>query len=124
MKKSRVISLIASFILGLACCFVIPVITDASGNGGAVKTNGVIGFYEEDVSESSTSESSSSDSETSETTQSTLPPTGGTSKPSGKFPSTGELVKNSLTISGIALLVMAVLFLIWKRKNREGGVNR
>ncbi|MGL4696731.1 LPXTG cell wall anchor domain-containing protein [Enterococcus larvae] len=121
MKKMQIVSLIASFILGFALCFVIPVTSEATTNGGAVQTNGVVGFYEEGSSDSSSSDSSSSDGSSSSesTSQSTLPPTGGTTKPTGSYPSTGELVKNSLTISGAALLVIAAVFLFWKKKKEK-----
>ena len=131
MKKIRFISLIASSVLVLVCFLFTPVVIEASANGGAVQTNGVIGFYEEDTSESSTSESSTSESSDSGsissesiTSQSTLPPTDGTTKPTGKYPSTGELVKSSLTISGIALLVIAVIFLIWKKRQEKEDQRR
>ncbi|WP_321385934.1 LPXTG cell wall anchor domain-containing protein [uncultured Enterococcus sp.] len=125
MKKIHTVSLIASLVLGLAFCFTIPVTSEATTNGGAVQTNGVIGFYEEETSDSTSS--SSSDSATSEsslpsestTSQSKLPSDGGTNKPTGSYPSTGELVKNSLTISGAALIVIAAAFLFWKRKQEK-----
>lgn len=126
MKKIHVVSLIASLIFGLAFCFVNPATSEATTNGGAVQTNGVVGFYEEDSSsssDSSSSDSSSFDSSSSdslfsesETSQSTLP---STNKPTGKYPSTGELVKNSLTISGAALVVIALVFLIWKKRQEK-----
>ena len=80
----------------------------AEENGGVVKTNGVVGFYEDSSSSDPTSNSSTS-------TQVT--------KPTGRFPSTGELVKKSLSIVGIILLLLIMLFLLLKRKKQhdKGG---
>ncbi|MBL1226683.1 LPXTG cell wall anchor domain-containing protein [Enterococcus sp. BWR-S5] len=45
---------------------------------------------------------------------------GSVSKPAGsKYPSTGELVKTSLSISGGLLIVLALFFYIWKRKKER-----
>lgn len=79
--------------------------------GGAVQTNGEITLYDE------TSPS---------TTDSSLPP-GSTNdsipepkpKPKGKLPSTGELVKTSLFVSGIALVMMLFFFYLWKQKKSK-----
>ncbi|WP_086350803.1 LPXTG cell wall anchor domain-containing protein [Candidatus Enterococcus clewellii] len=93
----------------------------AAENGGAVQTNGVIQFYEE-TSSSSTTPSSSTSSSTVASTSSSTPITVPSSseapvtKPTGKYPSTGELVKTSLAVSGSALVVLVVLFFFWKRK--------
>ena len=44
-------------------------------------------------------------------------------KPEGRYPSTGELVKTSLSFSGGVLLLSALVFYFWKRKKQteEGG---
>ena len=44
-------------------------------------------------------------------------------KPEGRYPSTGELVKTSLSVSGGVLLLSALVFYFWKRKKQteEGG---
>lgn len=110
--------------------------------GDAVTTNGVVSFYEAEASSSESTDSSepipsstteSTTSSTTDTTSSSKTPTpnessdslpnasetkpsgGTTSKPAGSYPSTGELVKKSLMISG-AVIIALVLFLFWKRK--------
>ena len=79
----------------------------AEENGGLVKTNGVVGFYEDSSSSDSTSNSSTSSQ---------------VIKPTGRFPSTGELMKSGLSIIGFLLLLL-ILFLLFKRKKErdEGG---
>lgn len=71
------------------------------GAEASVKTNGEIVFTEE------------STPPTSETTSSSEEPT---KKPAGKYPSTGELIQKSLSVSGIAVLVFALGFYLVKRK--------
>ena len=81
----------------------------AEEDGGIVKTNGVIGFYDD----SSSSEPSTPPSSNAPTVK----------KPAGRLPSTGELVKKSLSIAGGVLLLLIALFLLFKRKkdHEEGG---
>ncbi|MDA9470605.1 LPXTG cell wall anchor domain-containing protein [Enterococcus sp. 5H] len=86
----------------------ISVLAEEAGNGGGIQTTGEIGFYEE----------------TKATTEPTELPASGTErpteKPKGKFPSTGELVKKSLSISGVALVIIAAIIFFWKRKKADG----
>lgn len=88
----------------------------AEENGGLVETNGVVGFYEDS---SSSSDSTSSNPTSNSSTSSQV------IKPTGRFPSTGELVKKSLSISGL-LLLLIVLFLLFKRKKErdKGGESK
>ena len=44
--------------------------------------------------------------------------TGTYTKPEGRYPSTGELVKTSLSVSGAVLIGAAGLFYWWKRKKQ------
>jgi LPXTG-motif cell wall-anchored protein len=76
------------------------------GAEAAVQTNGEIVFSDE---------STSPTSETSASTPSSEEPI---KKPAGKYPSTGELIQKSLSISGIAILVFAVGLYLFKRKQR------
>lgn len=99
--------LLSSFMLILLALMVgAPVYAQEGEGGGAVQTNGVIGFYEEETPPAPS---------TTEPTKDSSEPT--VTKPAGKYPSTGELVKKSLSISGgILLLCVLVLFLIKRRK--------
>lgn len=83
-----------------------------TNGGGGVQTNGEVGFYEESTSASSTTESSTKGT----TTTSTLPST--LTKPTGKLPSTGELVVKSLSISGGIILIIGLLLFWWKRRRQ------
>lgn len=89
----------------------------AEGNGGQVPTNGQITFYEDEPEPSSSEPPASSSSEVPapSVSSSELPVT----KPAGKYPSTGELVKKSLSISGAALLAAAFLLFLYKRRKKE-----
>ena len=87
------------------------------GMENEVQTNGEITFYEEKSSDSATSSSSTKNS--SNSPQPTSGSADGTVKPLGKFPSTGELVKKSLTISGVLVVGFAVVFYWLNRKKKE-----
>ena len=93
------------------------------GLGGAVQTNGHIGFYQEEQPESSSSEESSAPQSTTSEPASTEASTTTVAKPTGggQYPSTGELVKKSLSLSGVALVVMAGLLILYKRRKKEEG---
>ena len=115
MRTKKVTYLLIFFIAWFTL-FILPAqMVNAQGDengGGAVQTNGEIGFYEEDGStEPSTSTSSSKPIEK-ETPV----------KPKGRYPSTGELVKTSLSISGVVMVVVVLAYFLLKRKkeNQEG----
>ncbi|WP_249274544.1 LPXTG cell wall anchor domain-containing protein [Candidatus Enterococcus clewellii] len=114
--KNNIIHLIRlSMLLLLTTAFTAGAPTSiAAENGGAVQTNGVIQFYEETTS-STTIPSTSTSTPVTEPSSSELPVT----KPTGKYPSTGELVKKSLAISGSVLVVLVLLFFFWKRRKDE-----
>lgn len=101
--KRKLKTLGTSIMLAIAfLSFVVqPTLVAATENGGAVPTQGAISFYEGKTTPSS-----------SEPTQTSSEVT----KPTGKLPSTGELIKKSLSISGLAVILIAVFFFFWKRK--------
>jgi len=111
MKKSKwCYCFLVAFSLLFALGMELPAVAE---EGGAVQTNGVIGFYETSADSSGSEEPvesipSSSDSE---------PPV---TKPAGKYPSTGELVKKSLAVSGVALVLGVLILFFWKRRKEEG----
>ncbi|MCB5956327.1 LPXTG cell wall anchor domain-containing protein [Enterococcus sp. CWB-B31] len=122
MGKKSFALLVASFIAVLSIFSGGSMKAMASGNGGSVQTNGVITFYDETVTSSSTEPANSSTTSSSMASSSTLPATDGSStvgKPTGTYPSTGELVKTGLSFSGIAI-VAAVLFFFWIKRKEQG----
>lgn len=99
IKKVRLllISLVGFF------SFVVCVeLVSAEELGGVVQTTGEVGFYEGTTP--STKESSSD-----------VP----VKKPVGKLPSTGELIKKSLLISGSLIVVLFLLFFVYKQRKKE-----
>ncbi|MGX7244596.1 LPXTG cell wall anchor domain-containing protein [Enterococcus quebecensis] len=113
MKTKKVTYLLVSSIVWLAL-LIQPFQTvnaqEGANGGGAVQTNGEIGFYKGDsVPESSTSSSTSTAREE----------VAAPNKPKGRYPSTGELVKTSLSITGAVLIVIVFLWLLFKRKKKE-----
>ena len=121
--KQRLCLLLSSFALIIVCGIYVQPVQAQEGVGGAVQTNGEIGFYKDDdpvTSSSSTAPSSSSSSTPPKSSSSTV--TSGTvTKPTGNYPSTGELIKKSLSLSGIALVLLAFLLFLFKRKKKEVG---
>lgn len=80
--------------------------TSVYGEEAAVQTNGEIVFSAENSDSSSSANPSESTTSSSELIK----------KPTGKYPSTGELVMKSLTISGIVLAALVVIFYLVERK--------
>lgn len=121
MKRFKLFSSLFISVVVIAFIFVgRPAIGLATENGGAVQTNGVVSFYEETTEPSSTTEPSTTTEPTTTPTTEPTKPSG--SKPAGKYPSTGELVKKSLGISGAALVLIAlILFYVKRRKEQETG---
>ncbi|MBL1229912.1 LPXTG cell wall anchor domain-containing protein [Enterococcus sp. BWB1-3] len=119
MKVKKLIYLLFSSLglLLLSGAF-LPVAYAQEEIGGAVQTNGEIGFYEGDapIVDSSTTNSSTAASSYPTTSGSTEP---AAAKPAGKYPSTGELVKKSLSFSGAALILIALFLFLMKRKKKE-----
>lgn len=92
--------------------------------GGQVGHQGVIEFYEEssttEPSESSTTEPTvESSTEPSVSTSTTSSSTPIVQKPTGNYPSTGEVVQRSLMLSGAAILALALLFAVWKKRKEK-----
>lgn len=124
MRKSMRRRFILSALLLLGICGWMTTTAYGEVNGGAVSTKGQITLTTEEPTPSTDSTSSSEPTPTSESSSSTLPPTGSsqsplTPKPMGKLPSTGELVKTSLSISGVILLVLLLIVFLWKRKKDQ-----
>ncbi|OTN88327.1 hypothetical protein A5819_000779 [Enterococcus sp. 7E2_DIV0204] len=111
--KKIIRSMIISFAFALAIVY--PLNAAAKANGGEVQTNGVISFYEE----SSSTEPSSSVEPSSGPEPSTSEPK--VVKPVGRYPSTGEMVKKSFVVTGIALIVIGLVLFFWKRKKEHEG---
>lgn len=90
----------------------------AAENGGAVQTNGVVGFYDNSTEPSSSTEPTPSTTESEKPAPSESTTTSSTvvKKPTGSYPSTGELVTKSLSISGVVLLAGVLIFFLWKRR--------
>lgn len=126
MKKKIRLTLL-SFLLGGILIAPVSGFAQTNGENPAVQNGGVIEFYEEEVKPSESSEPADSSSQEGKPTptptpgSSTKPSSGGASvsKPTGKYPSTGELVQKSMTYSGIALVLIAFLIFLWKRRKKE-----
>lgn len=115
MKRKQLLCLLlSSFALIIVCGIHIQTAQAQEGVGGAVQTNGEIGFYEE--TQPSTSSSTSTSSSKTKTSSSRTVTSETTTKPTGKYPSTGELIKTSLSISGVAIILLALLFLFIRKK--------
>lgn len=86
-------------------------VTASSGEGGAVQTTGGIVFYQ-DSSETNPS-----------TTAPTLPPTGNgqSSKPAGRLPATGEVLRSSTLVAGVILLLLSLSVLFLRKKRKRGN---
>lgn len=109
-----------------------PVTGLAEEQGGAVQTNGVISFYEESTPPNSTTEPTSGTTEPSVSASevpvpsdtSSYPSTGTTTKPTGSYPSTGELVGASLGISGLILVALVLILFFYKRKREQDSAGK
>lgn len=112
MRTKKVTYLLIFFIAWFTL-FISPAqMVDAQGDengGGAVQTNGEIGFYEEDGSTEPPTSTSSAQPVDKE-----MP-----TKPKGRYPSTGELVKTSLSISGAVVVVIVLGYFLLKRKKEK-----
>ncbi|PZL72812.1 cell wall protein [Enterococcus plantarum] len=97
MKRNSYSMVIFSLVVISVFFWGIPTIVQAEN----VQTNGEI-IIEKD--------------ETMQTTTSSKVDSPKVKKPIGRLPSTGDLVKTSLSISGIALLIVIFVSYLWKRK--------
>lgn len=104
-KKKLCISILTISILGLIAFW--KPMTSFADDGGQVGHEAVIEFYRDDEKEQTTTTSNLKVSE--EPKQ---------SKPIGRFPQTGEIVKKSLMLSGI-LLALSALYVYVKKQRKE-----
>lgn len=111
-KKIR-LSILTISILGLMI-FWKPVVFYAA-DGGQVGHEAVIEFYREDKKKEppTTTSDSLSDLKISEEPKQ--------SKPIGRFPQTGEILKKSLMLSGIVLALSALYVYVKKHKKEHEG---
>lgn len=110
MNQKHLFSAFFVSVVAVVLFFSYPLFGMAEENGGAVQTNGGITFYEESISISSTEQSTTPSTTSKPTSQ----------KPVGRYPSTGELVKASLGISGAVLVaIVLILFYLKRKKERE-----
>ncbi|MGX7149539.1 LPXTG cell wall anchor domain-containing protein, partial [Enterococcus ureasiticus] len=114
----KVLSILLSSIMGLmvATQFSETVNATENQNGGQVTTEGIITFYE-DSTEPTTEPTTASTTEPSKPTPSS-PSEPKVTKPVGRYPSTGEIIKGSIGIGGIVLVAIA-LFLFFKKRKKE-----
>ncbi|MGX7245374.1 LPXTG cell wall anchor domain-containing protein [Enterococcus quebecensis] len=109
MSKKRISMLLSSIMaLVVVTQFSSNVNAAENQNGGQVTTEGIITFYED---------STEATVEPSKPTP-TSPTEAKVTKPVGRYPSTGEIVKGTIGISGIVLVVLA-LFLFLKKRKKE-----
>ena len=124
LKMKKMFLLLSSFAMVMGFVAGGNTASAQEGNGGQVQTNGEISFYADEPLPSSSSEPpapSSTQEPSSEApvpTSSSEPPV---TKPAGKYPSTGELVKKSLTISGGVVLLIGLFLFLYSRKKKEAG---
>lgn len=107
--KQKIARFAISVLVVLGVCFT-PTLSSYAAEGGQVQTEGEVGFYTDKVPAESSGPG--------KTSTSSIPSTTGT-KPAGLFPSTGELVKTGMTISGIVALVAALILFFWKRNKKQ-----
>ncbi|ALS36543.1 LPXTG-motif cell wall-anchored protein [Enterococcus rotai] len=81
---------------------------------GQIQTKAGVGFYE-----ASTSESESNTTNTTATTVTSKSEV--VTKPKGRYPSTGELVKTSLSISGLILVILVLILFLRKKKEKKSA---
>ncbi|MBP2098160.1 LPXTG cell wall anchor domain-containing protein [Enterococcus rivorum] len=109
MQKKLRYLLLFSAILVVSLLTIWAVQVNAEENGGVISTKGQITLLEDTTTtETKTSESSKD--------KTIGPPVG---KPSGKLPSTGELIKKSLSISGMVMIGITFCLYWWKRQQRK-----
>lgn len=112
IRKSLILSLLMIISIGLfGTISVSPSQVQATEGGGQVNRGGKITFYEE---------SSSSEEPKPSTEPSTVDSSGLTmTKPKGRLPDTGELVKQYGWIGGALLLLVALLLFMRNRKKGD-----
>ncbi|MHC5217262.1 LPXTG cell wall anchor domain-containing protein [Enterococcus sp. LJL128] len=116
IKKNKFVALSLSSIVMTALLLIPLKVSAEAVNGGQVATESVITFYEDEYEQKSSSSSSSNSMSTEDSSSKVI--VAETAKPSGKLPNTGDLVQGSIGISGILLLVGALLLFVRKK---QGG---
>ncbi|MGX7245676.1 LPXTG cell wall anchor domain-containing protein [Enterococcus quebecensis] len=109
-KKKLILSTIAVSILGLTL-FLKPV-RHFAVDGGQVGHEAVIEFYSDDQPEK----------ESVDEPKDSVKPT--STKPVGRYPQTGEIIKKSLTLSGAIVVLLAIVAYMKKRKKEQKGENK
>ncbi|WP_321386773.1 LPXTG cell wall anchor domain-containing protein [uncultured Enterococcus sp.] len=127
MQKNRIVLclLVALSFLTLSPLATFATSEKESEKSASVQTNGAITFESDATVDSSTSPPTTEPTTTDSSTVD-KPTGGGTTKPGGSYPSTGEIVKQGLTIGGVAVIALALLLFFWKRKKEDDskeGVN-
>lgn len=113
IKKNLCFTLVFSL---ASLLVMLPVTTQAKEqNTEHFSGKGSIRFYEESTTSSSTEPSTSSSVPVRDS--SATQPTG--SKPEGRYPSTGELVQKSLTLSGVILILLLIIVLLFRRRKEK-----
>lgn len=108
MKKIQA-SVVLVFLVFIGSIFTVRT-TLVYGMEAAVQTNGEVVFTEASTQPTSTTSEPSSDFSEEPT-----------EKPKGKFPSTGELIAKSLSVSGVVLIIFLLSFYLFKRKKAADG---
>lgn len=112
MKKRNKSCLFITSILFSMLLFIFPM--KCLGSEGAVQTKGEVTL----INGKAVSCGSS-------TLESSLPSSkGANQKPIGRLPSTGELVKKSLAISGIVILLIFLIFYFLRKKEEQSKSKR
>lgn len=122
MKKNKYLIIICLVVFSIVGYSIIwdAELVQAVEEGGQVQTNaGVVFFSEDSSSASSSSENIPNATSTPNTSNSTNEKI--VEKPAGKYPSTGELAKRSISISGLLLVIVGLVLLGVKRKQHEKG---
>lgn len=110
MRTNKMIILFCSLIALFSLVISPAIVYGTDGAGGQVNTGGKITFYEEEVisDESTPQEPDSSSEQEAELVK----------KPTGKLPSTGELIGNFGFI-GIGLVLLFLLLMVLRRWTKE-----
>lgn len=107
MKKSLIIRIILTPLVFLGMHFMPVNESWAAAKGEQVQTNAGIFLRETDSSAQTTAESTDDQLRVK-------------TKPKGKLPSTGDLIKTSILFSGLVLSIAVLCLFFWKKRVREG----
>ncbi|WP_086315508.1 hypothetical protein A5821_002993 [Enterococcus sp. 7F3_DIV0205] len=107
MKKNNVTRFIISSLLLLFLVMINGRVAFAQ-EGAEVPTKGEIVLFDDETSSSSSQPPTASSSEK-------------VTKPKGRFPSTGELVKYGVSIGGSLLLLLVIFLYLLRKRDRNKG---